>query len=351
MKPFVPLVFAVSLLIYGMECYADDELEKATAFFNDGIELFDAGQFSEAAQKFREANQIRYNWKLLYNIAQCEAAARHHGLALQTFEEYLSRGGDDITMERREEVMSEIQRLREMVGYLEIHGPEGAMVFVDDIERDVLPLSGPLAAPAGVPLKIRLLLDDEIILEKEVRLPGKQILRITANPIDESTNEAFDSQPTVDSPDDGQPETDVASPALPAEDTVKEDMLLTIRSDSLRTMPMSPKRRRLQTFGIIGLGIGAAALVAGGVTGAIALKKGNDLEDKYGSEVPRTEESEYDGMQNLATASTISCIGGGAIATVGVVLLVVARTKTEHAAAVLPVAGKNMAALLLSGRF
>ena len=99
--------------------------------FREGKEQFTTGKFVEAAQSFRLAYELKPNWKLLYNIGQSEVAAKRYGLALQSFEKYLAEGGDDLSRERQTEVLTEIKRLREMVGSVNVRGPDGCEVLVD----------------------------------------------------------------------------------------------------------------------------------------------------------------------------------------------------------------------------
>jgi tetratricopeptide (TPR) repeat protein len=100
---------------------------RAKVAFNDGTELFEQQKFSDAARRFRDAYEIRPNWKLLYNIGQCEAAARRYGVALELFESYMAAGGDNIDQERTRELIGEMERLRNLVGFLDFQDlPMGA---------------------------------------------------------------------------------------------------------------------------------------------------------------------------------------------------------------------------------
>ena len=63
------------------------ERDEAAKMFDQGKKHFNEGAFVQAAGAFRKANELRPNWKLLFNIAQSEAAAKRYGLALEAFEE------------------------------------------------------------------------------------------------------------------------------------------------------------------------------------------------------------------------------------------------------------------------
>ena len=58
-----------------------------------------------------------------------------YGLALEAFERYLAKGGDEIQGERQKEVLEEVDRLRRMVGSMEVTAPRSCIVLIDDVER------------------------------------------------------------------------------------------------------------------------------------------------------------------------------------------------------------------------
>jgi hypothetical protein len=90
-----------------------------------------------------------------------------------------------------------------------------------------------------------------------------------------------------------------------------------------------------KTLAFVALGVGGAGLIAGSITGLMAMSKTKDLEDLCDDDkVCRDEDSfdEYDSANNLATISTIAfgvgIVGVGA----GVILLVTSGGKAEPAA-------------------
>ncbi len=86
---------------------------------------------------------------MLFNIGQCEAAAKRYGLALEAFEGYLIKGGDDVPEEKRVFVDGEVKRLQGMVGAIEVEASDGAEISVDGMVRAKTPLVGPLRVEAG----------------------------------------------------------------------------------------------------------------------------------------------------------------------------------------------------------
>ncbi len=118
------MTLTVGLVFSAAPClHADDD--EAKAAFEEGKRHFHAEEFEEAADAFRKAHELKPNWKLLFNIGQSEAAAKRFGLALEAFETYLAQGGDEVQVDRRDEVLSEIKQFRDMTGFLELEGRVG----------------------------------------------------------------------------------------------------------------------------------------------------------------------------------------------------------------------------------
>ncbi len=262
--------------------------------FTEGRTLFDEGRYAEAAQAFADAWRRDPNWKLLYNIAQSEAAARNYGAALIRFEEYLSSGGDEIPADRRDEVLAEIRRLRDIVAYVEIEAPAGCTVLVNDSEWGITPLSGPVVITAGT--------EHQIVLQREGRELFRQNVRISS----QTTRKlAFDEPPAEKA--DG-PSGDAAPPEKVKKAPAKSD-------------------NRLMIAGWTTLGIGAAALAAMVVTGSLALSRGRALDDRYDGRVPLPQADRVDTVNRLALTTDILLICGSALAATGIVLLIAGHRK------------------------
>jgi hypothetical protein len=108
--------------------------------------------------------------------------------------------------------------------------------------------------------------------------------------------------------------------------------------------PSAPLRR---TIGFVGIGVGGAFLVMGGVTGGLAVGKHNDLASacpnghcpsgSQGTNQPKIDS--YTLMGNLATAGLVV---GGALAVTGIVLVATATGKpaaSTQGLMVMPVVG------------
>ncbi|MBN2525743.1 MAG: tetratricopeptide repeat protein, partial [Deltaproteobacteria bacterium] len=181
MKKLVYILLSAIILSDASVTMADDTPSQtdAVAVFKQGVALFDSGDFRGAANAFRQANRLKENWKIQYNIGQSEAAAKRYGLALEAFESYLALGGDEIDIARRDEVLDEIKRMKLRVATLEVSAPPGALVYIDDFLRGAVPLPGPMLISAGVLHVLEIKLDDEVILTQQVKLSNGQTQKIS----------------------------------------------------------------------------------------------------------------------------------------------------------------------------
>jgi len=282
MKRIIAVCFAALALSLAGAARGEDAAARAKAAFEEGKELFEAGEYARAADAFRRADAIRPNWKLLYNIGQCEAAAKRFGLALDAFERYLVQGGDEIDRERQGEVREELVRLRDMVGFVRISAPEGAMVLVDGVERGLAPLDRDLPVAASVGHTAEAVVDGETVARRVFQVSGGR------------TGEVDLTAPT--------PETREPEPAS--------------------------RKSLLWPVGWVGVGLGGALLVGGGVTGGLALRKDGDLSDECpGGTCYSGSYHLLDQRDRLAAASTALFVTGGAIAAAGAVLLIIDATR------------------------
>jgi hypothetical protein len=321
------ITVAVALMAWAAQAFAGDVDKEAKVAYQQGVTDFGAGRFDAAAAAFRKAFELKPSWKIRYNVGQSEAAARRYGLALDAFEAYLAEGGDDVESARRDEVLAEIQRLRLLVGGIEVKGPLGASVVVDGTERGKLPLGARIRETAGV--------DHEVVV---TGADGAELLRRTGLRV--GSGEVV----TVEVAGDEQPAAAVAAeqgngggeqkPAAQVEDGGGVS---------------------LATWGWIALGVGAAAAVAGGVTGGLAMSKQSDLESKCpGKTCTSSKDLDLrDSADTLALMTDVLIPVGSAIAVVGAILLIVDYTSEPETTAmtVMPSIGGNGAGLVLEGRF
>jgi hypothetical protein len=326
--PFAALVALLVALAPGGARAADDPAKEAYA---RGVAHFEKGEYDQAADAFREAYGLKPTWKVLYNVGQSEAAAKRYGLALEAFETYLAQGGDDVPVERREELLAEIERLRKMVGTVEISAPDGAKVFLDGVERGTAPLLGKLPVSAGVEHRAWALVNGEKTPERAFKVLGSDSIAIALGAAAEGPEKAAAGPPAEPAaePDAGTP------PPLAA---------------------TGDGRSGLRVGGWVLVGIGGAMLVAGAVTGAMALRLDGDLyDDCPDGHCADDRQSDIDRLGALSAVTDVMLFAGGAVAVTGAVLLIADAVKNKESAdgavSVSPAIGAGFGGAFVEGRF
>jgi hypothetical protein len=99
-----------------------------------------------------------------------------------------------------------------------------------------------------------------------------------------------------------------------------------------------------KTIGFVAIGVGAAGLLVGGITGGLALSKHSDIEKSCPEgHCPAGQEAAFhsaiDSYNAMGTISTIGFLAGGALAVTGVVLTLTAPKKTTTQATITPLVG------------
>ncbi len=306
----IMLSFAVlSLLLRPCMLVAADNLDKALACFKEGKNLYKQRQYTGASQKFREAYELKPSWKLFFNIGQSEASAKRHGLALEAFERFLSEGGDDIFVERRDAVLREVERLRKIVGFIQVQAPDGTIVTIDDVKRGKAPVSMLLPVAVGFEHVVAGVLNGQELPRRRFRITGGQTITIVlkAPPIQEEQPTGVEIIETAVDP----------GRAPEADDDTDESLSF-------------QKNFPIVNTGWILSGIGAGTAVAGAVVGGMALSKNKDLVAACGDDPCPEKRNDRQSRDRLATASTALLATGGTIMAAGITLLVVGIWKQRQ---------------------
>jgi len=159
--------------------------------------------------------------------------------------------------------------------------------------------------------------------------PGEHVVRVSA--------EGFLPAETTVTLDEGEQETvtlelsvdpNYTPPLAPAE------VAATSGTSGTEPTPQKANSGSIQpTLGWIGIGVGAAALAAGGITGAMALGESDQL--NCPNNACSGDEADRLGRANdLALSSTILFAAGGALAVTGLVLLLTSPSHSAEAAAI-----------------
>lgn len=124
--------------------------QAATLDFEKGVELYRSGNLDAALAQFERAHAVSPNYRILYNIGQVQAQLGQFVSAIQSFEGYLTGGGDQIEPARRASVTAEIERMSKMIARLTVESSvAGAEIFIDDQRIGVAPLTEAISVNVG----------------------------------------------------------------------------------------------------------------------------------------------------------------------------------------------------------
>lgn len=113
------------------------------ALFKRGVEFYKEADFRAAVVEFKRAYEVsNKDYRILYNIAQCEYQLTNYVGAYNAFEKYLADGGEKVKEDKRSEVTSELAKLKSRIGIVTVKvDPPGAQVTVDGDAIGKAPLS------------------------------------------------------------------------------------------------------------------------------------------------------------------------------------------------------------------
>ena len=334
MRLVVVVLTLCSVLVSSAVFAQEKNVKDARAYFQKGKSQFMESLYSEAAASFRKAYELSPNWKIQYNLAQSEAAAKRHGLALTSFELYIALGGDDVVESRRQEVQKEIERLKKMVGYLEISAPEGAVILVDGVERGTAPLAGVLPVSGSVVHVVETRkADGETMPSKKVSLVSGKQTKLVFKEKEEDGAAVVETSKFKDD----KKESGGTGPAKAAEDDGA----------------MQP----LKLAGWISLEVGAAALIAGVITGGLALSANKDVEEQCPDGCYDDKVDVLNRRDKLGMATNVLLPVGGVVAAAGAGILIFqalrrkGETMDDNAFLVTPIISNQTAGMAVDLRF
>lgn len=287
----------------------DDEA-RATALFKEGRAAMTAEDFETACARFAESQRLLPARGTLLNLAVCREKQGALAAALEAFEEVLLELPEND--ERRAFALEQAEGLRARVPVVTLARSDdlsaSARITREGVE---LPLDEPLRLDPG----------DHVIV---VEMAGHQKRRYRLR-LEEGEQETLTLEPGPSELPDG------------GADEEADDGL-------------SP----LVVAGVTASVLGGAALAVGAVTGGLAIDKKGVVDRDCGPATCTTQEG-VDAAAEGATLASVSTatfiIGGAAIAT-GVILIVLGLDEEPgEGVAVTPLVGPESAFLGISGRF
>jgi hypothetical protein len=284
---------------------AQQELQTVEYFLYAGQALLESGDYHGAVGYLRKAHDKSGDWRILYDIARCEAKLKHHGVAVEIYRRYLAEGGSAIDERRRAEVEGAIENLTYECGFLAIEAPEGETLLVDGIERGKAPLPGPILVTAGV--------------EHTVSTKKGATRRVTVEfgrteDVDLTRAKVAGEEPPEEEVERKSSET-VSEPKMGTGKGLKEES--------------TPMRKTGVALSIIG----GSILALSAVTGFAAIGKDKELEKVcVDKQCGSSWSDELDTRDNLATTTNVFWGVGGAALVTGIVLVIVdSKRETKRA--------------------
>jgi hypothetical protein len=318
---FLRAGLAALCLAFAVPASAQDpaDLRKARAQFQRGIELEQAGNWSEAIQQFREVGQVRMTPQVRFHIAFCEEGLGRLVTALGGYELALAEA-DAVGADFRAEVETSIGKLRERIPKLFIErgtNAEAALVQIDGIDLG--------ASSVGV----------EVPLD-----PGPHTVTASA-PGYKPFSQTADLR-----------EREVTNVTLVLEPEPVPVRPLGPAGPDQPPPPPPPNR----TIPYIVGGIGAGSLIAGGVFFALRQTTLETLEENCPDRL-RCDSSNKDAYERLKVYSVVAPVAAGVgIAALGAATTLILLEKKpgqgpQKGVVVTPVAPGSFAGVSVSGRF
>jgi hypothetical protein len=308
MRRWLSLVglFVVMVLALPANAQSKKVRDEARELAKAGIAALEAGKYSEALDKLRDAEKHFHAPTHLLYIARAHVGLNELVTAHRTYVEVL---GEEIPNyappafhEAKRAAAKEARELLSRVASLRIRvvgvAPRRVSVSIDGEAVAARRLDHPVAVEPG-------------LHEVSAQAPG-------ADPVSESQSAEVGSTKTVTlTLVVGKSDTSAADPEA-SESGEGGD---------------SDTADGLAVGAAVGLGVGGACLVAGIVTGVMTLSQASDIKDQCtGNVCPPAQEAEAEDAKVLGNVSTAMFVVGGVLSATGISLLVASLTTAPQGA-------------------
>ena len=283
---------------------ADALKEEASRHFRLGVQLAGEGNYVAAAVEFKRAYDIAPQFAVLYNLGQAYVGADRPVEAVDALERYLQEGGAKIAAPRRREVDDSIREQRARIGAIDVSvQPDGASIRIDGREVGKAPLPAPVRVASGEHT-VSVFAEGQRSDSRTVAVAAGDTVRVELSLVEAETTAPPEPAPAP-AP---APKPEVLAPPPP---------------EPAPAAPPPPPRSPLRLLGWGLAAGGIAALVGGGIAGALTLAP-------YEAEKAASMNGDVDGYwrakgQADAAALTANILYGiGAVfAAAGIVLVLV----------------------------
>ncbi|HJL20016.1 MAG TPA: tetratricopeptide repeat protein [Sandaracinaceae bacterium LLY-WYZ-13_1] len=266
--------------------------------FTQGQAAYETGDYETAVESWQRAYGIDPRPLLQYNLAQAYERLGQLDRAVEAYRLYVDNtAGDD---PRAQNARARIASLEQRVGNTSVHvsgGPEGAAVFIDGEDRGRLPHPDPFRVGPG---------SHRIVVRADGYEDFVSVVAVSA----------------------GQ----------------QAEVPVEMREGASGGASTSGGGGGISTIGIAIAAGGGAVMVAGAITGGLALSAAGDA--------PSSDGSQADEARTLALVTDILIPVGAAVAVTGVILMfVLGEDGGGDSASVTPVVGPDSAGVAATGRF
>lgn len=321
--PFFALL-ACSLFAPALASAADNDAARADQLFKDGTAALEERRFDVACPKLAESHKVDPKaLGTLVNLARCNEEWGKTATAYAQYVELEQGATERKQAERIALAKKHMAMLETKLSHIDLRvqaAAPGETVKIDD------------AAPV----------DAAKLTATQTFDPGDHAIEATA-PGKAPYRSKFTVAPGPSTADVIVPALADASAAAPPAAPVTNAPA----SDG------APTWSTQKTLGVVGVGVGAAGLILGGVFGAMAISGKSAVNDDCHNAVATCANTgktkdDYDAAHTKATVSTISFIAGGVFVAAGAVLYLTAPTGKL---AVAPAVGASSGGLTLGGSF
>ncbi len=302
---------------------ARDVAAEARARFQRGVELYRAGDLRGTLAEFERANELRKSPLLSLYIGRVALELRLFARSYRAFEQFLAAPLDASSAEQREEAETRLRELRSRVAFVSIvTNVAGARLSVDDVPRGEAPLGSPLLLDVGMH-RIRASREGYAAVAKVVTVGGGDSVTVSLE-------------------------------LEPHEPLRRVEMVEPVRPLAA-DQPRDEARSVMTPLSWAGFSSAFAMVVAGGITGGLAIKTSRDLDDRrFVGDQGRDEfERESDRVHRLSLTSDLLFVAAAVTAgtTLGVVLVRARRRSNTAAAATRMLAAPTPTGLVIRGAF
>lgn len=324
----------------------------ADAAFKRGRELLKIGKYADACVEFEHSQKLDPALGTEFNIAQCSEKIGKLARALELYRGMLPR---DPKPDRKKVVSDAIPQLEARVPHLEVkvNAPPPGLALTIKLINSGLP---PKALEINKQVEI-----DFGEYELVARAPGaaewRQNVRIDTEAKTTTFEPPFGTKPVTPIKPTIDPNANKNPTSTNTSTTTATANLQQPGGDEEDDGPSTPPKSKRKLYGIIGMGVGGAALATGIVFGVMAKGKWSDAKDVCMGTTCTTQ-ADLDKANNLrdqakskATISTVFVGVGVAAAAAGVFLFVTAPKDDERETRVTAHPIQDGAGVTLSGRF